>query len=138
MTTFYAQPYNISVTGFYFTSAQEFESKADKLRNRFGEPVEEFEIHFIDGEAIDFELARALGIHQVDVGAFIEAAEVWGEHEKRVLIIAAGECGYTVDLKDADPDSFDIDIYEGLTMRDLEIQFVDEGLFGVNSYLHRL
>lgn len=130
MSTFYAQPYDICAAGFYFTSAQEFSAASARLRNEFGQPVEEFEIQFIDGEAIDAELASALGVHQGNVGRFIEAAEEWGEHEKRLLIIAARELGYVIDLESADPEDFGIDIYEGLTMRELAAEFVDEGLLG--------
>ena len=128
--TFYAQPYDISATGFYFESAEEFDRKAAKARNEFGQPVEEFEIQFIDGEVIDADLAAALGVHQGSVGAFIAATEEWDEHDKRVLIIAVRECGYAVDPANADPNDFDIDIYEGITMRELAEQFVDDGLFG--------
>lgn len=128
--TFYAQPYDISTTGFYFVSGEEFTEKAAKARNDYGQQVEEFEIQFIDGEAIDAALASAIGIHQGSIAAFIELAEGLDEHEKRILIIAGADLGYQIDPKDADPDSFDMDIYEGLTMRELAEHFVDEGLFG--------
>lgn len=128
--TFFAQPYDISATGFYFKSGEEFSGKAAKARNDYGQRVEEFEIQFIDGEGIDAALASAIGIHQGNIAAFIELAEELDEHEKRVLIIAGAELGYTIDPKDADPEAFDIDIYEGLSMRELGEQFVDDGLFG--------
>lgn len=130
MSTFYAQPYDPSANGFYFVSAEEFHAASACLRNAYGDPVEEFELQFIDGEAIDAELANALGIHQGNIAAFIEAADGWDECEKRVLIIAARELGYVIDPASADPDTFDIDIYEDLTMRDLAELFVDDGLFG--------
>ncbi|MCB9931538.1 MAG: antirestriction protein ArdA [Alphaproteobacteria bacterium] len=128
--TFFAQPYDISATGFYFESGEEFAERAAKARNDYGQRVEEFEIQFIDGEAIDAALASAIGIHQGNIAAFIELAEGLDEHEKRVLIIAGAELGYAIDPKEADPEAFDIDIYEGVTMRELAEQFVDEGLFG--------
>ena len=59
MTTLFAQPYDISACGFYFETADEFTAKAIAATNDYGDPVEEFEIQFIDGADIDCELARA-------------------------------------------------------------------------------
>jgi hypothetical protein len=58
MTKLFAQPYDISAYGFYFETAAEYEEKADKLLNSYGQPVEEFEMQFIDGEGIDSELFK--------------------------------------------------------------------------------
>jgi len=43
MTILYAQPYDLAATGFYYDSADDFISKADVLRNDYGQPVEEFD-----------------------------------------------------------------------------------------------
>lgn len=64
MTVFYAQPYDISACGFYFSDMEEYDTKYSECRNSFGGQVEEFEIQFIDGESIDAQLFEALGIHQ--------------------------------------------------------------------------
>lgn len=130
MSTFYAQPYDISACGFYFKTAPEFEASVAKKSNRYGQPVEEFEIQFIDGELIDAALAKAVGIHQSNVAFFIEREAEWSEHQKRAVIIAAGECGYSIELECSDPDELDIDIYEMDNLRELAEHFVDEGLFG--------
>ena len=130
MSTFYAQPYDISAHGFYFTSAEEYAECAAKARNNFGQPVEEFEIQFIDGEAIDAALAQALDVHQGNVADFFERETEWDDNQKRIAIIATSECGYTLDLECCDPDRFDVDIYELDTMRELAEHFVDDGLFG--------
>ena len=37
---------------------EEYNAKADALRNDYGQPVEEFEIQFIDGDGIDCDLAE--------------------------------------------------------------------------------
>ena len=128
-TTLYAQPYDTSATGFYVEDAETFATKSAALRNDHGQPVEEFEIQFIDGETIDAALAKAIGLHQGDVAAFFEKIEAWDNHQKRCLIIAAGECGYQFGWQD-DPDALDVDIYEMSSMRDLAEHFVEEGLFG--------
>ena len=112
--TLHAQPYDISATGFYFA---------------YGDPVEEFEIQFIDGEQMDCELAKAIGINQANFADFLECAETWEDWQKINVIIAMGELGYSFDPQD-DPDHYGIDIYWVSTMRELAEQFVDDGLFG--------
>lgn len=130
MTTYFAQPYDISATGFYFESAAEFQEKMSKARNDYGLPVEEFEIQFIDGEAIDAALADAWEINQANIPGFMEVVDDWDENEKRRFIIAVGECRYTFDPAADQPDDLDVDIYHVDSMRELAEQFVDEGLFG--------
>lgn len=130
MTTFYAQPYDIKANGFYFDEAKTFQGKCHAAKNSYGDPVEEFEIQFIDGELIDCEVCEAIGINQANIVTVLTKLEEWNEEEKINLVIAVGECGYSFDLKTGDPDDFDIQIYHAETMRDLAEQFVDEGLFG--------
>ncbi len=131
VTVFYAQPYDISAGGFYFSYIEEYDTKYSKCRNDFGGQVEEFEIQFIDGETIDAELFEALGIHQGNVTYFIDAIDEWEEYEKQALIIVVGECGYDFDMADNDLSITDnVDIYLIDSMRELAEQFVDEGLFG--------
>lgn len=130
MTTFYAQSYDIEATGFFFESADDYHEKARTCRNRYGDPVEEFEIQFIDGEAIDAALCDALGLYQSSIGAVFDLIDRLDDHEKKILIIAVGECGYSFDPEKDDPQAFDVDLYEGMTMKYLAEQFVDEGLFG--------
>ena len=127
--TLYAQPYDISAVGFYFTNAEDYAAKAENLRNDYGHPVEEFEIQFIDGEAIDAALARALNLSQANFARFFEFVEDWSDYEKLMVIIAVGECCYEFDDK-SDPADFDVDIYHVGSMRELAEQFVEEGLFG--------
>ena len=129
MTQLHAQPYDLAAAGFYFETLEEYQSKAAALRNDYGEPVEEFEIQFIDGERIDCDLARAMGLYQSNIGQFFDAVEAWDDDDKRRVILAVGECGYAFEA-DTQPSDFDVDIYEVDTMRDLAEQFVDEGLFG--------
>lgn len=129
MTLFYAQPYDVSATGFYFRSRAEFDALRLACRGDAGLPVEEFEIQFIDGETLDAYLADAFGLNQVSVFRIIELMEEWDEDAKRRFIIAVGECGYSFDPDTVDADDFEVEIYEA-SLRDLAVQFVDEGLFG--------
>jgi hypothetical protein len=131
MTQFYAQPYDISATGFFFEDMQEYDAKYAACKNGFGGQVEEFELQFIDGEDIDAALFEALGIHQGNISHFLDAIEEWEEHEKQAVIIAVGECGYGFDIADNDLGIIDnVDIYEMRNLEELARHFVDEGLLG--------
>lgn len=130
MSMFHAQPYDLSATGFYFEDRESYEKRIGSIRNDYGQPVEEFELQFIDGEAIDCALARAWGINQANILAFMDAAESWGEDQKLRFIIAVGECGYSFDPDSIDPDIFEVDIYEDMSLKELAEHFVEEGLYG--------
>ena len=129
MTTFYAQPYDISASGFYFETMADYTEKSGKLRNDHGQPVEEYEIQFIDGELLDAELCRAIDINQANIGDVIEGIDNWSDDEKRQIILAVGD-GFAFDPKTDDPAGFDVTIYELDSMRELAEQFIEEGLFG--------
>lgn len=130
MATFYAQPYDITATGFYFEDVETYRSKITNIVNDYGDQVEEFEIQFIDGDDLDAELTKALCPSQCNIVAFMEATENWEDAQKTAVIIAVGECGYHFDMGKDDPDSFDVTIYEVDSMKELAEQFVEEGLFG--------
>ena len=129
MTTFYAQPYDISASGFYFETMADYTEKSGKLRNDHGQPVEEYELQFIDGELIDVELCKAIGINQANIGDVIEGIDNWSDDDKRQIILAVGD-GYAFDPKTDDLAGFDVTIYELGSMRELAEQFIEEGLFG--------
>lgn len=130
MTKLYAQPYDISATGFYFDSVEEYEKRVKDHRNEYGQRVEEYEIQFIDGERIDSELANAFGLNQSNFSTFFEVVEDWEDCEKVRLIIANGECGHDFDTSARGIHRLEIDIYEVESLKELAKRFVDEGLFG--------
>ena len=101
MTQLFAQPYDISATGFYFQTLEEYEEKAAKTKNDYGQPVEEYELQFIDGESIDAKLFEALGVNQCNFPQFLDACDQWDESQKQKVILAVGECGCSFDLKSA-------------------------------------
>ena len=126
----YAQPYDISAHGFYFRSLEEYNEKSASLLNRYGDPLEEFEIQFIDGDDLDCELFKALSVHQGTIADYLNACECFSDDQKIRVILAAGESGYSFDYSADDPDGYDIDIYELDSLRELAEQFIDEGFFG--------
>lgn len=133
MTQLHAQPYDISANGFYFESLEEYQKKASSNRNDYGDEVEEYEIQFIDGDDLDCELFKALGVHQGDIETYFSACDDWDDwddEQKTKVIIAVGEAGYSFNSKTDDPDGFDIDLYEMDSLKELAEQFVEEGLFG--------
>ena len=69
-------------------------------------------------------------IHQGNFSVFFGLVDVWDTDEKIKVILAVGECGYNFNLGQDDPNQFEIDIYEIDTMRELAIDFVEQGLFG--------
>lgn len=129
-TVLFAQPYDVSAEEFYFASVEGYEKKSARVRNSCGQPVEEFEIQFIDGDEIDAALFKAISVNQGNFGAFLDACNYWNTDQKRKVIIAVGEYGYGFNLKTDDPDKFDVEIYELNSLRELAQHFVDEGLFG--------
>ena len=94
MTTLYANPYNIDAVGFYFESVDEFTEKAQNLTDRYGNPVEEFEIDFIDGE--DAALFNACAINQANINTWIDDNEALDDHEKINLYYLLNVAGYTL------------------------------------------
>ncbi|GJM00564.1 MAG: hypothetical protein DHS20C07_22430 [Methyloligella sp.] len=130
MTTLYAQPYDISASGFYFDNAEEYLKQAKVNRNDYNQPVEEYEIQFIEGESIDVALANAWGLSQCSLESFFKVTDNWSEYEKQCFIIAIGECGYDFDPQTVNPDDFDVTLYQFRNMTELAEHFVEEGLFG--------
>ncbi|MEW8372646.1 MAG: antirestriction protein ArdA [Candidatus Thiodiazotropha sp.] len=78
MTTFFAQPYSIEHTGFYFDSLENFEAGMEKLNAR---GCEEVEIQYIDGECGLSRLARVAGIDQATIALWFEELEDLDSHE---------------------------------------------------------
>lgn len=129
MSELFAQPYNPGIAGFYFRSVESFQQQAAGLTDIFGQPVEEFEIQFIDGEEIDAALFKALRVHPGTLDVYFEAVHTWHDDDKIKIIIAVGECGCTF-RPDSNPDDFDILIYEMDSLQELAWHYVDDGLFG--------
>lgn len=76
---FYAQPYAINATGFYFETAEEFAEKFADCRDDEGMPVEEVEIQFIDGTDAEAAIVEALEINQANLARVIAFVEEHGD-----------------------------------------------------------
>jgi antirestriction protein len=87
--TLYANPYDISARGWYFKSAEEFDRKFAAHQ-----PVEEYEIDFIDGNDFESELFKSMHVNQSNVTEYFERIEQIGDmrdHELAALHFALQE-----------------------------------------------
>jgi len=130
MPQLFAQPYDITANGFYFSRASEYAMNALSNRNGAGDIVEEYEIQFINGDDIDCALAKAWQLNQANFVKYLEKTEEWEDWQKLHFIIAVRECGFDHDQLADDPNAADITIYGVNSMRELAEQFVEEGLYG--------
>lgn len=117
---YFAQPYNLSATGFYFADLEEYQTKAATAVDDFGQPVEEFELQYIDGDHA--ELFRALRVSQASLADWFELVDALGSEEDRYLIAChLADLGYAIgDLADRWDD---YSIYHG-TAADYAAEFV--------------
>ncbi len=129
MTLLYAQPYLLDAEGFFFTTVEEYQDKTSKTLTLLGDPVEEFEIQFMEGEDIDGELFTALEVHQGNFPAYLEAIETWDLDDKIRVMIAIRGLGLGFKLGQDIPNDL-IEWYEVDSLEDLACRFVEEGMFG--------
>ena len=88
MTNIYhATPYDISATGFYFKTLEDYTEQAATHRNEYGDPVEEYEIQFIDGD--NCALFRALNVDQANLAQWFGSFEdLEGDEAIKALYLA--------------------------------------------------
>ena len=108
MTTFYAQPYSLDHTGFYFDNPEQFETKMQQLEDR---GCEEVEIQFIDGDDYQAKLAKAADIGQGGITLWFEELEFLDETAATQLLFLLDDIGYS--LSDALDRYEDVCLYEG-------------------------
>lgn len=61
------------------------------MLNNFGQPVEEFEIQFINGAEVGAVLAETRGLIQATFARFIEIVDDGSDEEKLPFVIVVGE-----------------------------------------------
>ncbi|MCY0389913.1 antirestriction protein ArdA [Robbsia sp. Bb-Pol-6] len=93
-TILFAQPYSIDAEGFYFTDSAVFDDQVSEAVDRFGCPVEEFEIQFIDGEGD--ALFDVLQVTQATVHTFFETLDTLTDEQQAVLYFLVSDRGMTV------------------------------------------
>ena len=69
MTTLHAQPYSLDASGFYFGDLDDYQTKYDTNKDRYGNPVEEYQVQMIEeDETGNAQLFEACGIDQATLG----------------------------------------------------------------------
>lgn len=107
---YHAQPYNLDACGFYFTSMDDYEIKAKDHTDCYGDPVEEYELQFIDGD--NYRLFNALGISQATLGTwFDQYADLAPDDDDYWKAIYLAENGYSLDQIPSSKD--DVTFYHG-------------------------
>lgn len=125
MTNIYhATPYDISATGFYFSTYDEYAEKAASHRNEYGDPVEEYEIQFIDGD--NSRLFKAVGVNQANLKTWFDRYEIMDEDDAVKAIYLADHLGYRLD--DMIDRLEDVYLYEGTALDYAESYLEDTGL----------
>ncbi len=93
--TYHATPYDISASGFYFNTYEDYLEKSATHRNYYGDPVEEYEIQFIDGD--NYRLFDALGINQANLKDWFDKfEEIEGEDVIKIIYLTE-DLGYAMD-----------------------------------------
>jgi len=94
-SSYFAQPYNLGAVGFYFEGLEEYRANVKGLRDDCGNPVEEFEIQYIDGDHA--RLFNALCISQASLSDWFDLLDELGDDEDRYLIACyLAEQGYAL------------------------------------------
>ena len=125
MTNIYhATPYDISATGFYFSTYEEYAEKAASHRNEYGDPVEEYEIQFIDGD--NSRLFKAVGVNQANLQTWFDKFEDLDGDDAIKAIYLAEDLGYR--LEDALDRLDDVHLFEGTAIEYVESYIEDTGL----------
>lgn len=140
MNTYHATPYDISATGFYFQTLEEYRKKAAEHRNEYGDPVEEYEIQYIDGDTDDCDLFHALSVNQANMNTWFEEFEgAFTDEELVKVLYLSGE--FCLTMKEIlERDLNDVYLFEG-SPQDYAAQYLeDSGILdavekaGLNPY----
>jgi Antirestriction protein (ArdA) len=122
--TYHATPYDISASGFYFQSYEEYLEKSATHRNDYGNPVEEYEIQFIDGD--NYRLFGALGINQANLKDWFDCfEELDGEDVIKAIYLAEDLSCPIADILDR---LDDVILFEGTPLEYAESYLEDTGL----------
>ncbi len=124
MNQYHATPYDISASGFYFCTYEEFVEKSARHLNAYGDHVEEYEIQFIEGE--NCELFKALGVCQATLEIWFDDFEQLDGNDLIAAIYLARDVGYLMtDILNRVEDVF---IFEGTATQYARDYIEDTGL----------
>ena len=118
---YHATPYDMTAIGFYFRTYEEYLEKAKTHKNKYGDPVEEYEIQFLDGE--NYALFGALSVNQANLKQWFDEFEGLEGNELVSAIYLAEYLSYNMDdLKDS---LDDVSLFEG-TAKEYAYEYIDD------------
>ena len=122
--TYHATPYDISASGFYFQTYEDYLEKSASHRNDYGDPVEEYEIQFIFGD--NYRLFEAVGVNQANLKDWFDSFEELEDNDAIKAIYLAEDLGYAMDdiLDRLD----EVILFEGTALEYAEIYLEETGL----------
>lgn len=94
-TSICASPYNRDAAPFYFSTFEEYETKAENHTDCHGSPVEEYELIYCEGS--DAELFEACGINQANLATWFDDIEDMDDDQKAALYFLTSVQGYNLD-----------------------------------------
>ncbi len=125
MTNIYhATPYDISASGFYFKTYDEYLDQSVKHRNDYGDPVEEYEIQFIDGD--NYKLFQAVGVNQANLNQWFNMFEELDGDDYIKAVYLVDDLG--TDFGDILDRIDDVILFEGTILEYTESYIEDTGL----------
>ncbi len=121
---YYANPYNISVTGFYFVDYADYLKQSENLKDGFGQSVEEFSIEYINGD--NARLFNILKVNQATLSLWFEGFEdLEGDDLIKVIYLAEY---LNVDMSEIHDRIDDVGLYVGSALDYAEEYIEDCGL----------
>lgn len=121
---YHATPYDISAAGFYFSTYEEYCEKAKTHKNAYGQPVEEYEIQFIDGD--NSQLFEALSVNQANLATWFEKFEDLDDEDAVKAIYLADNLGLGMDEIHDQLD--DVCLFQGTALEYAEEFIEDTGM----------
>lgn len=108
-SSFFAQPYDQSATGFYFSCMESYTKQVEVAVNVDGQPVEEFEIQ--PNYDVSSELFKACGINQSNLEQWFDEIDLLNDGQK-VALFYLMDNNVCKDLDDAISQLDDVSISE--------------------------
>lgn len=123
----FANPYDISAHGFYFSTIEEFD-----LLYKKNFPVEEYEIEFVDGDEFELKLFESMKCHQGSVSKYFEIiADAWNDVSLQAAICALLENGAAHADDVVEKAGRETTVFEG-TLEDYVYDLVNDCYFDKN------
>lgn len=122
---YHATPYDISAIGFYFSTYEEYQEKAVNHHNQYGDPVEEYEIQFIDGD--NYQLFKALEVNQANLSQWFDDFEELDNDDRTKAAYLAEYSGFR-DMADILEHLEDVMLFEGTALEYTEQYIEDTGM----------